>query len=50
MTVQVKASSAIEALCTDNSVNQAAFLDYEAPRFLIRLLKVSYHFKFPATL
>ena len=40
MTVQVKASSAIEALCTDNPANQDEFLAQDTPKYLIRLLKV----------
>ena len=40
MTVQVKASSAIEALCTDNPANQDEFLTQDTPKYLIRLLKV----------
>jgi len=40
MTVQVKASSAIEALCTKNMENQQEFLRLDAPKYLIRLLKV----------
>ena len=39
-TVQLKAASAVEAMCADNPVNQQEFLDREAPRYLIRLLKV----------
>lgn len=44
MTVQVKASSAIEAMCTDNPANQDEFLAQDTPKYLIRLLKVRFLF------
>ena len=39
-TVQVKAASALEALAKNNPNSQAIFLDLDAPKALIRLLKV----------
>ena len=39
-TVQVKAASAVEALATNNAYSQKRFLDLDAPKALIRLLKV----------
>ena len=39
-TVQVKAASALEALAKNNPNSQRIFLDLDAPKALIRLLKV----------
>ena len=39
-TVQVKAASALEALAKNNPSSQHIFLDLDAPKALIRLLKV----------
>ncbi|XP_005090203.1 ankyrin and armadillo repeat-containing protein [Aplysia californica] len=38
-TVQVKAASAVEALATNNAYSQKRFLELDAPKALIRLLK-----------
>lgn len=46
MTVQVKASTAIESLATDNTENQAQFRELEAPKHLIKLLKVLLDLKY----
>ena len=42
MSVQVKAASALEALAEDNPASQKVFLDLDAPKALIKLLKVKY--------
>ena len=45
-TVQVKAASAVEALATNNPYSQKRFLDLDAPKALIRLLKVKRNSKY----
>ena len=41
-TVQVKAASALEALAMNNPQSQKVCLDLDAPKALIRLLKVNF--------
>ena len=41
VSVQVKAASALEALAEDNPASQKVFLDLDAPKALIKLLKVT---------
>lgn len=40
MTVQLKAANALEALASNNPNSQGIFLELDAPKALIRLLKV----------
>ena len=39
--VQVKAAAALESLADHNASSQKVFLDLDAPKYLMRLLKVS---------
>ena len=41
VTVQMKAASALESLANNNTNSQRAFLDLDAPKALMKLLKVS---------
>ena len=40
--VQVKAANALEAMATNNYRCQKAFLELDAPKVLLKLLKVCY--------
>lgn len=41
MTVQLKVSSALEALAINNQAAQEAILEYDAANFMIRLMEVN---------
>ena len=41
MTVQLKVSSALEALAVNNQAAQEAILEYDAANFMIRLMEVN---------
>ena len=40
ITVEVKAASALEALCNNNHNSQERFLELDAPKAVMKLLKV----------